>query len=377
MTAPESLQASVESALGRAVAFLRGAQLPHGEFRSLIGSDMQMSNAEFDSSPFVTTFVVYALSQIDGEPAADVAERALDFLEREMEFGGVWRYYSSLQYKHCRIPPDLDDTACATYALRSGGRAVPDNGWIVRHCRDASGRFLTWVVHKPGLAWTPRFWFVRTVGAMQAELARRAAPRPKTAIDPGLLTTRRDPIAADDVDPVVNANVILLLGECKETAPAVQYLIELIRAGPPARFSLYYQDVLALYYMVARAHQHSAPALAVLGDKIADEVVSRQHSDGSFGNPLSTALAASALLTFAPQAPVLRGAVASILRWQRDDGAWDMRPFYCAPPDFFWASDELTTAFCIEVLARYRKSLMGERDSLQGANSASGEGGPA
>jgi hypothetical protein len=113
MTEAHSLRVDAETALDRAVAFLRRSQLPHGEFRTFIGTDLQLSNALLDSSPFVTTFVLHALSHLDRNQVDDMVQKALDFLEREMEFGGVWRYYSSLQYKHCRIPPDLDDTACS------------------------------------------------------------------------------------------------------------------------------------------------------------------------------------------------------------------------------------------------------------------------
>jgi hypothetical protein len=352
MTGVQDLWADAENALDRAVAFLRKSQLPHGEFRTFVGTDMQLSNPLLDSSPFVTTFVVYALTHLDRGQVDDIAQKALDFLEREMEFGGVWRYYSSLQYKHCRIPPDLDDTACATYALRRAGRDMPDNAWIFRHCTDTAGRFSTWITRK-GLAWAPRFWLVRTVGAVQAERARWAAARPKSVIDPRLLKTRRDPVPPNDLDPVVNANVILLFGERSESAASVKYLIDFVRSGPQERFSLYYRDILALYYMVARAHRHSAPSLAAVGDKVTEEVVRRQRANGSFGAPLSTALAASVLQTFAPLSPALANAIACIVGGQRDDGSWEASPFYCGESEF-WGSEELTTAFCIEALARYR-----------------------
>jgi cytochrome P450 len=353
MTEPHSLRVDAETALDRAVAFLRRSQLPHGEFRTFIGTDLQLSNALLDSSPFVTTFVLHALSHLDRNQVDDMVQKALDFLEREMEFGGVWRYYSSLQYKHCRIPPDLDDTACSTYALRRAGRKAPDNEWIFRHCTDDAGRFLTWVVRK-GPAWTPRFWFARFIGSVQAERARWSAPRPRSTIDPRLLRTRRDPVPPEDLDPVVNANVVLLFGERPETAAAVQYLIDFVRSGPQDRFSFYYRDILALYYMVARAYRCSAPSLGAVGGKVTDEVLRRQQADGSFGSSLSTALAASVLQTFAPDSPALAEATASILGRQRDDGSWEACPFYCGESEF-WGSEELTTAFCVEVLARHRE----------------------
>jgi hypothetical protein len=353
--------AAIKAALDQAVAFLRRSQLPHGEFRSLIGLDMQLSHSEPDSSPFVTTFVLYALNHLDHAEVRGMAGKALDFIEQEMEYGGVWRYYGSRQYKHCRIPPDLDDTACATYALRTGGRATPDNTWVFRYQRDAAGRYRTWIVRARDTVFSLRFWFTRAIGAVYAERLRWRAPRPTAVADPRLLNTRRDPVLADDVDPVVNANVILLLGETAETTPAIHYLVDLIRSGLSTAFSPYYPNALAFHYMVARAHRHSAPALAAIGESVTEDIVRRQSADGSFGNALPTALATSALLTFAPQSPGLPNAIASILRSQRSDGSWDKHAFYCGASEF-WGSEELTTALCIEALARWRMRTSGNAE---------------
>jgi cytochrome P450 len=349
--------AAIEEAIGRAIAFLRQVQLPHGEFKTLLGADMQISNAVFDSSPFVTSFVVYALSHVERARVEDMMQRALAFLRSEMEFGGLWRYYAARQFKHCRIPPDLDDTASVSYALRISGQQTPTNRWLFRYNRDNSGRFLTWVLIKKELTFTPRFWFTRLIGMVHARLACRRASLPAIASDPRLLTTRSDPVPADDVDPVVNANVILYLGEDSDTAAAVTYLIDLIRSGPGDSFSLYYKDILALHYMVARAHLHSSPALAAVKETVVADILGRQDPDGSFGNPLSTALAASALLTFAPLTQSLPNAICFLLRSQRADGSWEKRSFYSGPTEF-WGSEELTTALCVEVLARYRRLTM-------------------
>ena len=130
----------------------------------MLGFDPALADAQIDSSPFATTFIVYALNEVKHERSIGMMMKAVDFLAREMEFGGVWRYYSSLQFKHCKIPPDLDDTSCSTYALRLAGRKTPDNEWIFHYSRDNSGRFLTWILRKPGLKFAPRFWFARMAG---------------------------------------------------------------------------------------------------------------------------------------------------------------------------------------------------------------------
>lgn len=343
---------TLESAIRRATTFLRRAQLSHGEFKTLLGTDVRLSNAVFDSSPFVTSFVVYALSHVDCAEVDDMVQKALGFLRTDMEYGGLWRYYSSRQFKHCRIPPDLDDTACVSYALKSHGQAIPDNEWLFHHNRDAAGRFLTWVRPRR-FAWAPRFWLVRALGALQARRARLRAPQLNSP-DPRF-AKRRDPVGID-VDPVVNANAVLYLGEGSDTALAIDYLISLLRAGPGDRFSLYYKDILALYYAVARAHLHSSPRLAAAQTPVLRDLLSRQHPDGSFGNPLSTALATSALLTYAPQAYAVPRAIANLLGSQSSDGSWEANAFYSGQTEF-WGSQELTTALCTEALARCRAAI--------------------
>jgi hypothetical protein len=345
--------AQLDDSVAKAVNFLHNAQLPSGEFRTFLGSDPRMSNALFDSSPFVTTFVVYGLGHVDHAVAGNMIGKALDFLSREMEVGGVWRYYGRNQYKHCRVPPDLDDTACASYALRSNGKRAPRNRWLFRANRDEAGRFLTWVTPRPGTSLLSPSRLRCTIGDLQAERLRRKAPRPIVANDPRLLTTDSDPVPIEDVDPAVNANAILYLGEGSDTAPAIRWLNAMIKGEVPVP-SLYYKDILALNYMIARACRHSAPSLVESGKRLVELTVMRRRLDRTFGSSLSTALAASVLLTFDPANDALRDAADFIVDRQCPDGSWEVEPFYSGPTEF-WGSRELTTAFCIEVLARYRE----------------------
>jgi hypothetical protein len=284
--------------------------------------------------------------------------KALAFLGREMEVGGVWRYYGRNQYKHRRIPPDLDDTACASYALQSNGKQAPRNRWLFRANRDEAGRFLTWVTPRPKTSLLSPFRLRCAIGDLQAERSRRRAPRPAVANDPRLLTTENDPVPIEDIDPAVNANAILYLGEGSDTAPAIRWLNAMIKGEAPVPESLYYKDILALYYMIARACRHSAPSLAESGERLVELTIMRRKADGAFGSLLSTAFAASVLLTFDPENAGLRDTMDFIARQQRSDGSWQGEPFYSGPTEF-WGSPELTTAFCIEVLARYQKSVSG------------------
>ena len=286
------------------------------------------------------------------QASADMADTALHFLEEEMELGGVWRYYSVRQWKHCRIPPDLDDTASASYALRLFGRSVPSNRWIFRNCRDSYGRYRTWML--PSRAYVSRLRLILSLAEINVRRRLPAMP-PEYSQDPRF-SSAIDIVPADDVDPVVNANVILYLGESSETKAAISYLVGLVQNGIAGGFSLYYTDPLALFYMIARAALHSAPSLAAGESAIVHETIARQKAEGSFGTPLSTALGAGVLLTFAPSEEATELAIRSLLRTNAMTVHGRGTRLYSGPLEH-WGSEELSTAIALEAIERYRKFI--------------------
>lgn len=302
-----------------------------------------MANPAFDSSPFITSFVLYGLTHVERALVADMVTKAASFLTLEMEFGGVWRYWSSRQHKHCRLPPDMDDTACISFALKNAGFRPAKNGWAFHGARDSAGRFKTWLFLTSRNRTNPWFVFARSVGYCQARLRRAKVETPDSE-DPRFRVMHID---RDDVDPVVNANAVLYLGERPDTVAAIEFIIDTVLHEPSAR-SLYYEDNLALYYAVARAYHHSSPRLAILAEPIVSRILERADEPESF-NPLQAALAASTLLTFEPASGLAEGLLRLLLDTQRDDGGWNAYPFYNV-----WGSEELTTGLCLEVLARGR-----------------------
>lgn len=330
-----------DQAIVRAVAFLRNRQLPHGEFVTLLGADKHMSNPVRDSSAFITSFVVYGLTHVDRALVDDIVKKAASFLRSEMECGGVWRSWSSRDHKHCRLPPDIDDTACNSYALKRAGCAVPNNRWAFRCNRDDAGRFKTWIFPTWRNVLNPWFSFARAAGFCQARLRTRHVATPRFE-DPRFRVMH---IRRDDVDPVVNANALLYLGEGPDTLAAVQFVIDTVLNEASPGWSLYYQDRLDLYYAAARAFRHASPRLAVLREHVVSRIAERVNGAERL-NALQAALAASALLTFEPASAVQL--LDRILDTQREDGGWDVYPFYNV-----WGSEELTTGLCLEVLARF------------------------
>ncbi len=310
-----SARADVDAALTRAVQFLESAQLEHGEFPTYVHLDVHFqTEGRYDSSPFVTSFVVYALSFLEAD-ATRMLEKATMFLLEECEAPGVWRYWTSRSPK--RIDADLDDTACISFALR---RIAPDLDFgnatqAILSARRPDGLFRTWL---------------------------RPEGQP------------------NDVDSVVNANVLLWLGDRPETEPVAAKLQQILAAGAETGSYYYYLDDLALYYAIARAHANGCRSLAGCRRSGLERLGARRRDNGSFGDELQTALALCALLDWCagPESRVDR-TVEWLIGAQRADGGWASRAFCTGPeppgpPSYWWGSETLTTALAVEALAKYR-----------------------
>ncbi|HEX3551417.1 MAG TPA: hypothetical protein VHT53_13615 [Candidatus Elarobacter sp.] len=328
-------------AIERAIEFLRRRQLPHGEFSVLLGSDGQFSHAVHDPSVFGTAIVLHALMHLDRARVADMVDAAVSFLRSEMEFGGVWRYYSKRQHRLARLPPDVDDTACASDMLRSAGARVPRNTWAFLSSRNERGLFRTWIPPIRNSRWNPLVAFARFVGDCQARLRVRGVPVPAVE-DPRFHVMHID---LDEIDQVVNANVVLYLGERPETLPAIEMLLRWATDGPPA--SPHYPDPLVFCYAVARAARRAAPRLAAAREPIVAYVTEFARRSDAL-TPLQAAWALCALLTFDAGSTVVTGLLRHIIDTQRDDGGWKAYAYYGR----VFGSEELTTAACLEALAQ-------------------------
>ena len=302
-----SLPNTVDAAVSRAIAFLAGRQTPHGEFRTCCSKDRNLDHdPSFDSSPYSTTYMLYSLGFARDARIEDLTGRAISFLAQEMESPGVWRYYSSRCAKV--LPPDLDDTACAAFALR--------------HCHDE----IQMGFHLPVI------------------LANRDENgRFKTFLTDG----------QNNVDAGVNANVLFYLGEREETRAACDYLCQVVMQGQEKRDLLYWVDDLSSYYVLSRAFFQGITGLGCCRDRVLHNISARQQEDGSFGDELATALAIASLINFGGgQRQDLARAAGTLLARQRQDGSWPGRTFYIDFAGGFYGSEELTTAFAVEALVR-------------------------
>ncbi len=351
----------VRVALNRGLDFLAERQLEDGEFPTLIWFDEDPEKAVFDSSPFVTSLISYSLGHCPPR-ARPMIGRALDFLEAQMEPEGVWRYYTPKQFKHQRIPPDLDDTSCVSLVLARNDREIPDNGWIFEENCGEDGLFYTWLLesHSSSPAWRAY------LGSLESLAEFRSPPKPAEFLGVTRFNVAKEKVPEKEVDATVIANVVAYLGDTDSTAKAIDYLVDLIRSNREEGTSFYYVDVVSLYYMIARACDCGVARFRDLGRPITERIEERLADSEADQSSLTLAMAACAMLTFSPDSPMLAEVIDRLVALQSNDGAWERSAFYSGPPvSPRWGSEELTTGFAVEALGRFLR-MQGAGAIVQG-----------
>src|SRR5207249_4371088 len=228
MSEPSAIRRAIE----KGVAYLESAQLPSGEIPIEISPTPEMSG-DCGRQPAVFPAALAARALAITPSAARVRSSALDFLLREMEPDGLWRHPSSEKPGHYYTPLDVDDTSIASAALATAGRRFPNNRALLLANRERSGLFRTWIV---------RWW-----------------RHP-------LMTYRFFKYTAElrDVDAVVNANVVIYLGICEETRPAIEHMLAVLRANREMMSTIWYGSRFTVWYFFSQALHEIAPEAGVM-----------------------------------------------------------------------------------------------------------------
>ncbi|MGZ3958808.1 MAG: hypothetical protein ACXVBT_13020 [Flavisolibacter sp.] len=347
--APEMDNRPLDRAIANGLDFLQQHQYPNGQFRAFTASDEAMlRDCTPDSSVFSTALICYALGFCPASSGAEeMIRRAVNFLTGEMKKGAVWGHYTRSHAFHQLVPPDLDDTACVSLVLeRSGNTWIrPHHSEMIRANRNGKGLFYTWLTFRFRPNPNGAYW-------------RLVLPEWLKPVRNYFFWKKME-CARYDVDGAVNANVLFYLGPDKDMEAVIDFLNKIIEDHKEDDCDKWYRNPFALYYFISRNYRVGITGLEPSRQPVIDRILQTASPEGRLGTSiLDTALGICTLLDLGWGGEGLESFVQFVLRAQSARGSWERRILYYGGPKKLigWGSEELTTAFCLEALARYGSS---------------------
>lgn len=338
---------AIEAAINRGVDYLSQHQYPNGEFCCYIAADEPMLNwCLTDSTVFATMVVASCLLPLsENVTVKPMLTKATDYLYCQMHDGGVWPVFSNRHPWHKIVPYDADSLAFATAFMQDRGIQHPaqSNKPLLLANRTRRGLFYTWFILHLRLHTNRTLW----------RICVRELKKPITSF----LFWRANECTRGDVDLGINANVLYYLGEIPETLPVISELIRMINEGREGDCDKWYRNPFTIYYLISRAYNRGVKKLQPVVAPIIDRIIATASTEGQLGKSiLDTAIGVTTLINFGFKSNVLHQAVSFLVKKQEPHGEWPRWLLYYGGPKLLqgWGSEELTTAFCLEAIARYR-----------------------
>ncbi len=342
----------VSSHILQALTYLHEHQFPNGEFVTYASSDPAMRSwTRPESNNFVTALICHAIFHTGDNPLRnDIAQKALGFLAGQVGIGGTWNFFTKYHIYRYLCACDLDDTSCISSLYRDYNIPYPfaNNNNIILCNRTKEGLFYTWFVMRCKWIKNKTFW----------KLVLNELKRPVAS----LVFWYSVEANRNDVDGVVNANVLYYLGMNTHTEPIIGFINSIILNEKEDDCDLWYRDPFIVYYFFSRNFYAGIKELSPIVEPIIQRILAKVKPNGMLGETvLDTAWGICALTNLGYQGTVIDNAVSFLISQQTKTGSWDRWiAFYGGPKKLQgFGCEELTTAFCIEALAKYQNQ--GER----------------
>lgn len=307
----------IKKAIRSGLRFLERGQKKDGSFPVFVSSSGTLRGAKERQSVFPACLILSSLEKL---PASDESERikkkAAEFIKEQKSEFWSWNYWkrNSDESRNEPYPDDLDDTCCAASALAEYDakllpvKAVTGIVNLLTYCEsEEGGPYRTWIV---------------------------------------------PPEAAEkwrDIDPAVNANVAYFLSLQEVELPSLATMAE-ETINSEKYFSPYYHSPNAVAYFISRWYRGKYK------EKMIGFLLEKRRKDGSWGNPLETALAVCAIANLGYDKEKMKESARSILQ-SRVGGKWKACPFIIERVrngrKYLSGGEELTTAFCLEALGSF------------------------
>ncbi|HRH31566.1 MAG TPA: hypothetical protein PK950_02765, partial [Candidatus Paceibacterota bacterium] len=331
----ESKKKKIADSIHNAWLFLAENQQPSGNFEGIAFADsVDGAPAKEASSPtpFTTSVILTSLRNlkdselVDQEQLAALASKAANYLlSQKDETLFAWNYWEIGNEKRRTLPPDMDDTALAVASLQA---------W---QPESLDGEALANLVH----------------ALLMAEISVGGP------YNTWLNDFKKYEVWAD-CDIGVNANIAFMASLLGITLKNLnQYFEEAVLSGKLS--SAYYLSPLVLLYFISRGYSGNKKELFT-------EVIEKERkADGTWGSPMHTALALSALHNFGKSIAGEIEAIDFILE-SESGGRWQKEIFYLErrnPEDrWYHGSESITTVLCIEALSLLLATIKNETKAI-------------
>ena len=318
------------------ISYLQTQQQKDGSFLSLSSPrPLSFQTALTFHSTFSTSLILSCLNSLEETAILKtIKQKAASFLLTQKSEYWSFNYWvrGSKEAREMPYPDDLDDTFCVLSAiyqynprLINGVSMAKIVTLLTTTEKQEGGPYHTWLVPENA----QKVW--------------------------------------KDVDIAVNSNIAYFLSLQKVDLPNLVLFIE-SRVNQGDLTSVYYPTIYPTTYFLSRWYKGKKVK------KLESILLSEQNKDGYWENPLYTALAVLSLLHLGILPINLRKAISYLLSCQAN-GAWEPYGFCLDPArkrkTYYAGSKALTTAFCLEALSKYFRSLEGQRIKIKKIDSES------
>lgn len=304
------------------VKFLKESQQNDGSFLSFSSNTQNFNKSIPRKSPFYTSLILVSLSSLgDNKELLGIQQKAGKFIWSQKSKHLSFNYWqrNSEESKKNPYPDDLDDTFCALSAIYKINPKLLDGKSLAKAIElltflevKEGGPYKTWIVDDKA----PSVW--------------------------------------KDVDFAVNSNIAYFLSLIDVDLPNLNGFIEKGIKENELNSPYYYTNLPVIYF-ISRFYKGE------LREKLVDLILSLQKSKAWWGDPMSTSLAVSSLINLGfIEQKILKNSINKLISYQKN-GFWKEAPFVIEAKKksetIYAGSKYLTTAFCLEAISLYLKTI--------------------
>lgn len=306
-------------AITSGIDYLHSQQQRDGSFISLSSPHrLNFQKAHSFHSPFATALILSSLNTLEETPVLKtIKQKAASFILTQKSDIWSFNYWArgSEEAKIMPYPDDLDDTFCALSALFQYDPKLIDGKALAKIVM-----LLTATEEKEGGPY--RTWLVKENASNVWK----------------------------DIDVAVNSNIAHFLSLQKIELPNLNTFIESRMSNNLN--SPYYPTVFPLIYSISRFYKGGK------SEQLIQMLSNKENSSVYMNDPLNNALYISSMLNFQVDPESVGTNIVDLLHMQTND-FWKASGFCIDPArkgkTYYAGSPALTTAFCLEAIAKYLK----------------------